>query len=247
MKFDIGVVVSFGHLIPSHIIDSFPLGMINVHGSLLPRWRGSAPIIHALKNGDTRTGISIMRIMPKKFDIGDIIAQEETSIDLHETQPELYKKLALLGSKLLLKTMEKLPEVLSSSVRQNEDGITYAPKIKPDMSFIKWKEMNAKNVYDLNRALTGLYSLKTNFNNKVIKIFGIQVFSNSINVIQSEKNEPGTAFYHKETDSLIVKCKDNTWVSIKTIGVPGKPKLSALNFANGFLGGKRQKFCIFTT
>lgn len=69
--------------------------------------------------------ILIFTIIIYRFDIGDIIAQEETSIDLHETQPELYKKLALLGSKLLLKTMEKLPEVLSSSVRQNEDGITY--------------------------------------------------------------------------------------------------------------------------
>lgn len=247
MEFHIGVVVSFGHLIPSLIIDSFPLGMINVHGSLLPRWRGSSPIIHAIKNGDTKTGISITRIMPKKFDIGNILAQEEITIDLHETQPELYKRLAIMGSELLIKTMKKLPEVLFSGIRQNEIGVTYAPKIKPEISFIKWNEMNAKNVYDLNRALTGLFPLKTNFNNQVIKVFDIQVFSDSIYVTRSENTEPGTTFYHKRTDSLVVRCKDNTWVSIKVIGIPGRPKLSALNFTNGFMGGKRQKFCLFTS
>lgn len=246
MEFDIGVVVSFGHLIPSLIIDSFPLGMINVHASLLPRWRGSAPIIYALMNGDTKTGISIMRIMPKKFDIGDVIAQEETNVDINETQPELYKRLSIMGSELLIKTMEKLPKVLSSGVRQSEVGVTYAPKIKSEISFIKWKEMKAKDVYNLSRALTGLYPLKSNFNGQVVKFFDIQMISGSLDKSQLEK-EPGSASYHKETDSLIVRCKGCTWVSIKTIGVPGRPKMSALNFTNGFLGGKRQKFCLFTS
>ncbi|KAG8033998.1 hypothetical protein G9C98_008479 [Cotesia typhae] len=91
-NFDIGVVVSFGHLIPPWIINEFPLGMINVHASLLPRWRGAAPIIYSLMNGDAQTGVTIMKIMPKKFDVGDILAQKIVDIHPNETQPELYDK-----------------------------------------------------------------------------------------------------------------------------------------------------------
>ena len=79
-EFDVGIVSSFGHLIPSNIIDSFSGGTYNVHGSLLPKYRGAAPIIHALLNGDSSTGVTIMEVRPEKFDIGDIIAKEEFKI-----------------------------------------------------------------------------------------------------------------------------------------------------------------------
>ncbi|XP_033214449.1 methionyl-tRNA formyltransferase, mitochondrial isoform X2 [Belonocnema kinseyi] len=180
LDFHIGVVVSFGHLIPSHIINSFPLGIINVHASLLPRWRGSAPIIYALMNGDTETGISLMKIKPKRFDVGEVIAQEKTTVGPEETQPELYTKLARMGSKLLIKTVEKLPDVLCCGIPQSEESVTY-----------------------------------------------------------------GTVIYNKESDSLLVKCKENTWISIKKIRIPGKPQMPALDFRNGFMGGQKLKSCNF--
>ncbi|XP_037943609.1 methionyl-tRNA formyltransferase, mitochondrial-like [Teleopsis dalmanni] len=92
-NYDLGVVVSFGHLIPQKLIESFPLGMINVHASLLPRWRGAAPIIYAIMNGDQKTGVSIMKIEPKHFDIGDILAQREINIRPNVYMSELYVEL----------------------------------------------------------------------------------------------------------------------------------------------------------
>ncbi|XP_078040858.1 methionyl-tRNA formyltransferase, mitochondrial isoform X3 [Augochlora pura] len=124
-NFHIGVVVSFGHLIPSTIINSFPFGMINVHGSLLPRWRGASPIIYSLMNGDDKTGVTIMKIKPKKFDIGDIIVQKEININEHETLPQLYTKLSKLGACLLEQVLEDLPKALQSAKPQNKADATY--------------------------------------------------------------------------------------------------------------------------
>lgn len=99
-------------------------GMLNVHASLLPRWRGAAPIIHAIANGDDRTGVTIMTIEPKHFDIGNIVRQESVIITKNMVLPELYKLLADLGSKVLIEELHKLPENLYSAKSQPNIGIT---------------------------------------------------------------------------------------------------------------------------
>ncbi|EFN79099.1 Methionyl-tRNA formyltransferase, mitochondrial [Harpegnathos saltator] len=189
--FHIGIVVSFGHLIPLNIIKSFPFGMINVHASLLPRWRGAAPIIYSLINGDTETGITIMKIMPEKFDIGEIIAQERTDIHADETLPEVYAKLAKIGADVLVDVVRKLPEI--SSLRPQERiGITYAPKVTSKISLVKWDEMTAKNVYDLHRGLLELYPLTTKFGDTVIKLFDVRQVSKSTDGTNPEDDDvPG--------------------------------------------------------
>ncbi|XP_017790874.1 PREDICTED: methionyl-tRNA formyltransferase, mitochondrial, partial [Habropoda laboriosa] len=175
-EFHIGILVSFGHLIPSKIINAFPLGILNVHGSLLPRWRGAAPIIHTLISGDSQTGITIMKIKPKKFDIGEIVLQKQIDIDEHETLPELHMKLAKLGANLLGETFENLLELLQSAKPQNETNVTYAPKVTSKSSLINWNEMSATIIYNLYRALLGLYPLTTTCQNAKIKLFDIQKF-----------------------------------------------------------------------
>ncbi|XP_046739019.1 methionyl-tRNA formyltransferase, mitochondrial isoform X2 [Diprion similis] len=175
-EFDIGLVVSFGYLIPSRIILSFPLGMLNVHGSLLPRWRGAAPIIYALLNGDSETGISIMKVMPKKFDIGEVVAQQKLNVHPDETMPELRHRMSRLGADLLMDTVEKLPDILDHAVPQSNEGITYAPKVTRKLSIVKWNEMTAKNVYDLQRALCKLYPLTTTFMGATLKLFDVRVY-----------------------------------------------------------------------
>lgn len=179
-KFHIGIVVSFGHLIPFNIINSFPLGMLNVHASLLPRWRGAAPIVYTLMNGDLKTGITIMKIMPNKFDIGDIVLQKQIDISEHETLPELYAKLAKLGANLLENVFEDLPQLLQSAKSQNKTNITYAPKVTSKLALINWNEMSAKNIYDLHRALLGLYPLTTIFQDATIKLCDIKKIEESI-------------------------------------------------------------------
>merc|ERR1711953_1599013 len=101
-QFDLGVVASFGKLLPRNIIESFPLGMINVHGSLLPRWRGAAPVVHAIAAGDTVTGVTIMRVKPKKFDIGEVLARKEVQLDPDIVRRDLTAQLSESGSGLLM-------------------------------------------------------------------------------------------------------------------------------------------------
>lgn len=99
--------------------------MLNVHASLLPRWRGAAPIIYAIMNGDEKTGVSIMRIKPKHFDIGEILAQKEVQIEKDMLMPELHKKLSLCGGELLLKCVREIPNCFDKAVSQNNDDVTY--------------------------------------------------------------------------------------------------------------------------
>ncbi|KAL6420003.1 hypothetical protein ACFW04_011017 [Cataglyphis niger] len=238
--FHIGIVVSFGHLIPLNIINSFPLGMLNVHASLLPRWRGAAPIIYSLINGDTQTGITIMKIMPEKFDIGEIVAQEKLDIHPDETLPELYVKLAKMGANMLVDVIRKLPQILSFSRPQEKIGITYAPKITSKISLVKWDEMTAKNVYDLHRGLLGLYPLTTKFCDKTVKLFDVQQ-----TYMIDMKHFPGLVRFDRKNSALIVACKGPSWISVKKIIMTGHSPMTAMDFRNGFMQGKMKEKIFF--
>ncbi|KAH0554881.1 methionyl-tRNA formyltransferase, mitochondrial [Cotesia glomerata] len=240
-NFDIGVIVSFGHLIPAWIINAFPLGMINVHASLLPRWRGAAPIIYSLMNGDTQTGVSIMKIIPKKFDIGDILAQKIVDIHPDETQPELYDKLSKIGANLLIETIENLPHVLKSAKPQSETNVTYAPKITRKLSSVNWNELSAKNLYDIQRALTGIYPLITNYNGEKMKIFGIKLLNNPSDKSITSQITPGLMMFDKKLNLLIVQCKDGNWISVEQVSLANRKKMSAKEFYNGFLSRKKNR------
>ncbi|KAM0731396.1 Methionyl-tRNA formyltransferase, mitochondrial [Formica fusca] len=243
--FHIGIVVSFGHLIPLNIINSFPLGMLNVHASLLPRWRGAAPIIYSLINGDKQTGITIMKIMPEKFDIGEIVAQEKLDIHPDEILPELYVKLAKMGANILVDVIRKLPQILSFSRPQEKIGITYAPKITSKISLVKWDEMTAKNIYDLHRGLLGLYPLTTKFGDKTIKLFDVQQTSKPISGTNAENDVPGLVKFDRKSSALIVACKGPSWISIKRVIMAGHSPMSAMDFRNGFMQGKMKEKIFF--
>lgn len=99
--------------------------MLNVHGSLLPRWRGASPIVYAIANGDSETGVTIMRIKPHKFDTGDILLQEKVTIDQTMEMPVLYKKLGQLGAECLVKSLKNVDKYVATSRPQPENGVTY--------------------------------------------------------------------------------------------------------------------------
>ncbi|KAG5315919.1 FMT protein, partial [Acromyrmex insinuator] len=240
--FHIGIVVAFGHLIPLNIINSFPLGMLNVHNSLLPRWRGAAPDIYTLMKGDTQTGITIMRIA-EKFDTGDIVTQEKIDIHADETRPELNMKLAKLGANVLIDVIGKLPQVLSSSRPQEKLGVTYAPKVASRTSLVKWDEMTAKNVYDLQRALLGLYPLKTKFEDVTIKLLDVRQTSKP----EDARNVdiPGFARFDRKSNALVVTCKGPSWISTTKVIVKGHSVMSALQFRNGFIRGRKKDWILF--
>ncbi|CAH1405083.1 unnamed protein product [Nezara viridula] len=169
-QYDVGMVVSFGNLIPKKIIDELPLGCINVHASLLPRWRGAAPIIHALIAGDTETGVTVMRIHPHKFDVGEIVRQYRVPIGCHDTAINLEKNLAIHGSQLLMECLRNLKNCLVHAIPQTEEGVTYAPKVVPSMAKIDWSTSDAKAVINLYRGLSHLYLPKTAWHGTVIRL-----------------------------------------------------------------------------
>ncbi|XP_011166430.2 methionyl-tRNA formyltransferase, mitochondrial [Solenopsis invicta] len=240
--FHIGIVVAFGHLIPINVINSFPLGMLNIHGSILPRWRGAAPTIYSLIKGDTQTGITVIKVA-EKFDTGDIVTQEKVDIHADETRPELDMKLAKLGANVLIDVIGKLPQVLSSSKSQEKSGITYAPKITSKISLVKWDEMTAKNVYDLQRALVGLYPLKTKLDGMTIKLLDVRQTSKPGD--GRDADVPGFARFDRKSSVLVVTCKGPSWISVKKVIVKGHIVMTALDFRNGFIRGRKKGWILF--
>ncbi|XP_016950791.1 methionyl-tRNA formyltransferase, mitochondrial [Drosophila biarmipes] len=229
-KYDLGVVVSFGHLIPASIINGFPNGMINVHASLLPKWRGAAPIIYAIMKGDTRTGVSIMKIEPHKFDIGAILAQREVAIKPDVLMPELHASLALLGADLLVDTVNNLSERLKEAKPQDNTSASYAPKITNKITEITWSELSAFDIYTRHRALYGYKHLTTSFMGKQVQLLELRLPEKPL-VVQ----EPGAFSFQRKRRSLLIGCAQKSQIEVLQLRVEGRKPISAQDFNNGFL------------
>ena len=134
--YDLGVVVAYGKIIPQTIIDSFPLGLLNIHYSLLPKYRGASPVEQALLSGDEKTGVTIQKLV-FKLDAGPIVAMREFPIDEHTTTPELKNKLTEMGGELLLETLPKYIAGEITPVEQDESLVTHCGKIDKSDGEIK--------------------------------------------------------------------------------------------------------------
>jgi len=131
------VVAAYGLILPQAILDTFPLGCINIHASLLPRWRGAAPIQHAILAGDTHTGISIMR-MEAGLDTGPVYLQEAIPIAATDTAASLHDKLAVLGATCIVRALERVADGSAHAQRQAQAGVTYAHKIEKAHAELDW-------------------------------------------------------------------------------------------------------------
>uniref|UniRef100_A0A6P7G557 Methionyl-tRNA formyltransferase, mitochondrial n=1 Tax=Diabrotica virgifera virgifera TaxID=50390 RepID=A0A6P7G557_DIAVI len=231
--YDVGLVVSFGYLIPEAIIAKFQYGILNVHASILPKWRGAAPIIHAIAHGDKESGITVMRIKPHHFDVGEILLQEKVPIGDNTEMPELHQCLGELGAKSLMKTLEDLPNYIQSAVPQSNDNVSYAPKITPQFINIRWNQMTSTQVYDLYRALKGYSPVMSTWQGIPTKLSEIKICTD-VNASEIEFG-PGFVKYDKRTKVLKVLCADMTLVSVSSISVYGKRVMNATDFNNGFL------------
>ena len=145
------VVVGYGQIIPQSVIDLVPLGIINVHGSLLPKYRGAAPVQWAVANGESRTGVTTMRI-DAGLDTGDMLLKAETDIGPEESAVELAARLALLGADLLAETMSRLETGAITPVKQNNAEATYAPLLKKEDGSIDWN-LPAQAIHNRIRGL----------------------------------------------------------------------------------------------
>jgi methionyl-tRNA formyltransferase len=191
------VVVAYGKLLPPRILELPELGCVNVHGSLLPKYRGAAPIQWAVLNGDAVTGVTTM-YMAEGMDSGDILQRAETEIGPEETAGELFDRLKILGAKLLTDTLEQLQQGGLTRVCQDESQVTLAPMLKKEMSALDWT-MPAQQVHDRIRGLNPWPCAAAVLDGKRLKLLGSRVVEHS--------GEPGTVW--DLAGELVVCCGQN--------------------------------------
>ncbi|XP_048749170.2 methionyl-tRNA formyltransferase, mitochondrial-like [Ostrea edulis] len=244
LTYDVGVLASFGFLIPSKVIDMFPYGILNIHPSLLPRWRGASPIEHTILYGDTETGISIMEIRPKHFDIGPILLQKRYPMKDRATALEVKKNMADRGSDVMMEALSNLPELERRVVEQSEIGVTYAHKLTRQALYVDWENQSYNSIDRQQRALHEIEPLRSEFNNKKINLLDPCDFSvlNSDpgveKAVQQRYSRPsgevpaGSIFYSKPHKHLLVKCQDG-WAGFGSIRL--KKRQTAVDFHSGYL------------
>ncbi|CAK6432146.1 unnamed protein product [Pipistrellus nathusii] len=240
-EYDVGVVASFGRLLSEALILKFPYGILNVHPSCLPRWRGPAPIIHTVLHGDTVTGVTIMQIRPKRFDVGPILKQETIPVPPKSTAKELEGVLSRLGANMLISVLKNLPESLNSGRQQPTEGATHAPKISARTSCIKWEEQTSEEIFRLHRAIGNIIPLQTLWMDNTIKLLDLVEVNSSVLTDPKFAGQaviPGSVIYHKPSQKLLVCCKDG-WIGVRSVML--KKTLTATDFYNGYLHPWHQK------
>ena len=170
---DVICVVAYGKILPKEILDIPKYGCINVHASILPKYRGAAPIQWAVLNGDEETGVTTM-YMDIGMDTGDIIEIEKTKIGKEETTGELWNRLSKMGGNLLVQTLKKIEEGTVSRTKQG-DNFTMAPMLSKDMAKIDWEEKTAEEIHNLVRGLNPIMGAYTFLNEKKIKLWKVKV------------------------------------------------------------------------
>ena len=196
LKADIMVVVAYGLILPQVILDTPRLGCINVHGSILPRWRGAAPIQRAVEAGDNETGITIMQ-MDAGLDTGAMLTITRCTVDANETSGSLYNKLAALGGPALLGTLDKIEAGTAVATAQDNDQSTYAKKIDKIEALINWSESAA--IIDRRiRAFNPFPAAYTEIGGQRVKIWGAQVAS-------EQQASPGQVLA-ADNNGLLVAC-----------------------------------------
>lgn len=173
---DIICVVAYGKILPKDILEIPKYGCINVHGSLLPKYRGAAPIQWAVINGEEKTGITTM-YMDIGMDTGDMILKEEVTIGKDETTGELWDRLSKIGGELLVKTIKLIEQGKAPREKQNED-FSMAPMLNKEMANIDWENKKAIEIKNLVRGLNPIMGAYTFVNNKKIKLWKVNVIEN---------------------------------------------------------------------
>ena len=233
LKADIACVVVYGKILPKEFLDLFPNGCINVHPSLLPKYRGAAPIQWALINGDEKTGVCIM-YLDVGMDDGDVIQKEEVLIGTEETAGELWDRLAVLGSKMLVKTIDNIANGIINRTAQTGEVII-APKIEKEMSRIDWNEKDARQIKNLMRGLTPGLGVFTTLHGKKVKFWKATVLEEKefVDKFQVESNgEAGTVLLSNEKQGVFIKTK-NGILSVLEIQGENAKKMSISDFLRG--------------
>ena len=221
---DVICVVAYGKIIPKEILDIPRLGCINVHGSLLPKYRGAAPIQWAVLNGDKETGITTM-FMDVGMDTGDMINKEVVQIGDDETTGELWDRLSIIGAKLLVKTLKDLENGTYKREKQGDD-FTVAPMIKNEMAKIDWENQTSSEIKNLVRGLNPFMGAFSFLNDKKIKIWKVEKLND-----KSEK-EPGTVLVSDSKAGLVIATNDGA-VSVLEIQGENSKRMGISDYLRG--------------
>jgi len=222
-KPDLGIAVAYGKILPKAVLDLPKYGCLNLHASLLPKYRGAAPIQAALLHGDKQTGVTIMK-MDTGLDTGDIISQEKIKIKKENNLESLHDKLAKLGARLLIKT---IPAYINGKIKpkkQNESKATYSHTITKGQGRIAWKN-SAQHIFNQIRAFTPWPGAFTFFNNKKLDIIEARVFT------CGETRLFGQVF--ERNQRILVQCGDEC-LQIKKVKLEGKKEMNVRDFVNGY-------------
>lgn len=200
---DVICVVAYGKILPKEILEIAKYGCINVHGSLLPQYRGAAPIQWAVLNGDKTTGITTM-YMDEGMDTGDIILKREVEIGENETTGELWDKLSKIGGELLVETLKNIENGTAPREKQGEN-FTMAPMLNKDMAKINWEDKNSEEIKNLVRGLNPIMGAYSFIDNKKVKFWKVEKLELPLNK-QTLKN--GTVIISDSKQGLQIKAKD---------------------------------------
>lgn len=209
------LVVAYGKILPKYVLDYPKMGCINMHASLLPKYRGAAPVQWAVINGEQTTGVTTMR-MDEGLDTGDMLLSESLAIGKYETSAELFDRIAVLGGDVLVRTVRDLDKI--TPVPQDHAAMTYAPVITKEMGHIDWTQPAEK----ISKLICGMNSWPlayTVYKDEIVKIHMARIAAR-----EETKGVPGEILGHEKGRGLLVQCGQGS-LYIETLQFPGKKKM----------------------
>jgi methionyl-tRNA formyltransferase len=223
LKPEMIVVAAFGQILPKAVIDYPPLKCLNIHPSLLPKYRGAAPLIWQIIRGETKTGVTIM-VMDEGMDSGDILLQEETDLGVAETYGELHDRLAQLGAALFIKSIEQLADGTAKRISQDASTATFAPRLKKETGKIDWNNKST-DIVNLIRGLSPSPAAHTSLDGLPMKIYTAIAEPGKVN------QPPGT-IDETSVAGLPVATSDG-YVILKDVQLAGKKRMLVSDFLRG--------------
>ena len=227
------VIIAYGQIIPVNLLTIPRLGWINLHASLLPKYRGAAPINWAIANGETTTGITTMRI-DAGMDTGDILLQQEIGIAPEETAPQLAASMSEAGAPLMAETLRAIASAKIAPFPQNHSEATLAPLLKKEDGRIDWNRP-AQEIYNRMRAFTPWPGAYASFRGQTCHLFA-EPFS----LRTLTGSPPGTLL--REDSQILISCGHATLLRLLSVKLEGRKQISAVEFANGARLTEREHF-----
>ena len=223
LKPDVVIVVAYGKILPKDFLAFAKYGCINIHGSILPEYRGAAPIQWSVLDGKEFAGVTSMQ-MNEGLDTGDILLVEKTKIQENETSGDLYERLTVLGADVLLKTLNAIKNNSLNPQKQDDNKSSYAKMLDKSLSKIDWN-LSAQEVHNKIRGLDPWPVALTRFDGKNLKLFRSRLLNEEYN------KSAGTVI--KSKDGIVVVCGDKKAVLITEVQLEGKKRMSASDFSRG--------------